>query len=289
MSSDYTFRLYRYTPSLPAAVAAMAIFGILTGWHFFMIFRHKSRYFTPFAIGGVFETVGYFGRVLAHYDTNSIPKYVVQQLLILLAPALFAASIYMILGRLIRTIRADHLSLVPLKYLTKIFVAGDCISFLLQMAGGGIQSSGSLKMYDLGEKIILVGLFIQIAFFGFFIIVSIVFNKRLVSNPTPSSLSGMTPWKTYMMVLYSTSILILVRSIFRVIEFTQGNAGYIISHELFLYIFDAVLMAITMAIFMFKYVDGLESIDETASREIPGSHDMMLDTISESQMKHGSV
>ena len=34
----------------------------------------------------------------------------------------------------------------------------------------------------------------------------------------------------------------MLRSIFRVVEYVQGNAGYIMSHEVFLYIFDGILM-----------------------------------------------
>lgn len=51
-----------------------------------------------------------------------------------------------------------------------------------------------------------------------------------------------------MLVLYASSILILVRSIFRLIEYAQGNDGYLISHEVFMYVFDAMLMFFTMVV-----------------------------------------
>lgn len=56
-------------------------------------------------------------------------------MLILVAPPLFAASIYMTLGRVIVTLDSQQLSLVPVRFLTKIFVVGDVISFLLQCGG----------------------------------------------------------------------------------------------------------------------------------------------------------
>jgi hypothetical protein len=58
-----------------------------------------------------------------------------QTLLILLGPALFAASIYMILARLIRYLGAEDYALVRTTWMTKIFVAGDVLSFLGQSAG----------------------------------------------------------------------------------------------------------------------------------------------------------
>ena len=61
--------------------------------------------------------------------------YIIQSLFILLAPALLAASIYMELGRIILLVDGEHLSLIRTRWLTKIFVAGDIISFLTQGAG----------------------------------------------------------------------------------------------------------------------------------------------------------
>ncbi len=58
-----------------------------------------------------------------------------QTLLILLGPALLAASIYMILGRMIRLLGAEEYALIRTNWMTKIFVTGDVISFLAQGAG----------------------------------------------------------------------------------------------------------------------------------------------------------
>ena len=53
-------------------------------------------------------------------------------------------------------------------------------------------------------------------------------------------------WQKHLYALYVASMLILVRSIFRVIEYVQGNNGYLLKKEVFLYIFDAVLMFLCM-------------------------------------------
>lgn len=173
-----------------------------------------------------------------------------QSLLILLAPALFAASIYMILGRLIHCLRADSYSLVPTRWLTKVFVVGDVVSFFTQSSGGGIQAAGSLEMYELGEKIIIAGLFIQIVVFGFFIVTTVVFHRRITAGPTPQSARNLVPWKMYLWILYAVSALIMVRSVFRVVEYVQGNGGYLIRREYFLYIFDAALMFLVMVLML---------------------------------------
>lgn len=48
--------------------------------------------------------------------------------------------------------------------------------------------------------------------------------------------------------LYAVSVLIFVRCLVRLIEYGQGWSGYILSHEAFLFIFDALLMFLAMVI-----------------------------------------
>ncbi|KAF5549784.1 Rtm1p [Fusarium mexicanum] len=265
--SGFDFKLYRYDPSLPAAVVSTVVFAVLSVLHTWRLIRVRAYYFTPFVIGGFFETIGYAGRIWSHFDKLSVGAFVLQAIPILVAPALFAASIYMILGRLIRTVGATHLSLIPVKWVTRIFVTGDVIAFSLQAGGGGIQSAGTLDLYNLGEKIIIAGLFVQIVVFGFFVVTSILFHTRLLKSPTHESRRGDVPWARYLYVLYATSFLILVRSIFRVVEYLQGNDGYLISHEFYLYIFDAILMALVMLIFMIWYVKHLQKESKPADIE----------------------
>ncbi|KAI3536414.1 RTA1 [Colletotrichum filicis] len=278
----FDFRLYRYTPSLPAAIVSAAVFAVLTILHVWRLYRARAFYFTAFALGGIFQTIGYCGRIWSHFDTMAIGGFVMQAILILVAPALYAASIYMILGRLIRTLRADNLSLLPVPWVTKIFVTGDVVSFTMQAGGGGIQAAGTLELYDIGEKIIIVGLLVQIVVFGFFIITTILFHHRISRKPTSVAIEGIVPWRRYLWVLYSTSLIILVRSVFRVIEYLQGNRGYLISHEIFLYIFDTVLMVAVMAIFLVWYVEDLEQKVSRKDRDTLGSSDSacMLEELS---------
>lgn len=83
------------------------------------------------------ETIGYIGRAMSSKESPdwTLGSYLVQTLFLLLAPALLAASIYMLLGRIILALQAESHSLLKKKWLTKIFVTGDVLSFLLQGAG----------------------------------------------------------------------------------------------------------------------------------------------------------
>jgi hypothetical protein len=195
------------------------------------------------------EAVGYIGRILSSIDQWLLGYYILQAALLLVAPALFAASIYMILGRIILLVDGEHLSMINQRWLTKIFVCGDIISFMIQAAGAGIMSAGTQSAYKSGQNIVVTGLCIQVFSFGVFIIVALVFHKRLLKTPTASSLLREIKWRRYMYTLYSTSALIFIRSVFRIVEYASGNNGELLRKEVFFYIFDALLMFATITLF----------------------------------------
>ena len=66
-----------------------------------------------------------------------------------------------------------------------------------------LASAKDESKVKLGNNMIVAGLFVQILFFGFFIIVCVVFHRRMLS--TPSHVVGDTqiPWARYMKVLIS--------------------------------------------------------------------------------------
>jgi hypothetical protein len=132
--------------------------------------------------------------------------------------------------------------------------------------GGAIMSGHSEASLHLGEKIVIGGLFVQIVFFGLFVITSVVFHYRILHNPTACSellrsaaraKRWETRWETLLVVLYVTSTFILVRSVFRAIEYIQGNDGLFLRNEVWLYCFDSVLMLAVMGCFNAVHPSGI--------------------------------
>ncbi|KAK1634131.1 hypothetical protein BDP81DRAFT_433737 [Colletotrichum phormii] len=62
-----------------------------------------------------------------------------------LDPPSYAASIYMIFGRLITLLDAEKHSLIRVKWITKLFLLGDIVSIAGQAIGGGsLASAGTM-------------------------------------------------------------------------------------------------------------------------------------------------
>ncbi|KAH7174047.1 RTA1 like protein-domain-containing protein [Fusarium flagelliforme] len=267
--------LWRYLPSVAAGVIFLLLFLASFLYISYKIWRTRTYFCIVFAVGCFFEMVGYGIRAGASKRTSKVMPYASQNMFILVAPALFAASIYMILGRIIRSLNADKHSLLKPTKLTRTFVLGDVLSFVIQGGGSGMSVVQNATLAKWAERIVIIGLVVQVVIFGLFCVVSVVFHRRMHREPTAASIGTLIPWETTLYTLYFVSLLIMIRSIFRIIEFGQGYTGYALSHEWTLYVFDALLMWIVTVVYAWRYPIKLHwsvshsSMDTVALQEIP--------------------
>ena len=116
--------------------------------------------------------------------------------------------------------------------------------------------------YRLGSDIIVAGLILQLVFFGFFIVVAASFDRNIRRYPTSLSRGGLFPWYKHLVTLYAASALIMVRNIVRLVEYVQGNDGYVLGHEFFLYDFDALLMMGVVGVFNVDHPSEIKAMFE---------------------------
>ncbi|OEJ88302.1 Protoporphyrin uptake protein 1 [Hanseniaspora osmophila] len=271
------FVLYKYHLNRPLACVSIALFGLWTLivtvevlWKYIRtikLFKSSPSYvqhrkqiqktlasvcfgiYIPLILGGLLEVGGYISRLSSASDRLALSPFIAQSVLILVAPGMMSATVYMLFHKMIEFLNCPENSGVGVfikdTLMVKIFVSGDVISFFLQAAGGGIMSQKDTL--HTGEVIIIVGLFVQLVSFGIFIFVQLNFTLRYKKfSENYFYLQVDNKWKYLNYSLYSASIFILIRSVVRVAEFIQGFNGVISSHEYFLYIFDALAMFLTM-------------------------------------------
>lgn len=218
------------------------------------------------------EIIGYIGRVLAYDQTGALIPYILQSIFLLLAPILFAATLYMTLGRVVlytlntvndaahshhsvhAVVAASSLSLLPPRWTTRIFVTADVVSFFIQAGGAGIltqaKSGSSTKT---GQNVIVAGLVFQLVAFAVFIASAVVFDVRSrrqgATSPTSQKILAM---------LYATSLLIMLRNVVRAVEYATGQDGFLLVHEWVIYVLDGAPMLAVMAIFAVLYPSALK-------------------------------
>ncbi|KAI5926027.1 RTA1 like protein-domain-containing protein [Camillea tinctor] len=254
------YYLWPYVPSLVTAVFFINLFVIVTAAQIHKLYKTRQWFCLPFVIGGLMEVVGFVGRAIASEETDQLLPCIIQSIFLLLPPILFAASIYMVLARIIRAARGEQYSLISFSIITKTFVWSDAVSFLIQSTGAGMMATGT-EMASAGRKTVIFGLFVQIIMFSLFGAVAIVFYVRYKRLSVHAVATPAQRWEQTLKMLYLVSVLIMVRSIFRVFEFVLGEDGYPMQHEWTLYVFDAALMLFVMTIYWHWYPENLERGD----------------------------
>ncbi|SMN22349.1 similar to Saccharomyces cerevisiae YGR213C RTA1 Protein involved in 7-aminocholesterol resistance [Maudiozyma saulgeensis] len=276
-SDDFDdFQLYRYTPNQGAARFFAIMFCIIcviivpvfvsygcksmkkvssyldanTSVSYSIKYYNRTQLigaYVPFFFGIGAEIAGYICRSISTLNQEKVGPYIGQSICLLIAPTFYTATIYMLFGRMAHLLQAEKLMIMPAKYNTTFFVVGDVFSLFLQAAGGGLMANES--SVTTGSNLVTAGLFVQIGWFGLFMLNEVYFLFKLGKLDNPIA-SGSKTWKRLNIILLINCVLILVRSIVRAIEFIQGYKGVIISHEWFLYVFDAVPMFLLPVIFV---------------------------------------
>jgi hypothetical protein len=73
-----SFKLYRYTPSLVAAIIFIVVFALATLYHLYQVVRTRSWYFTIFVGGGAceFNRPEYNGPPTLSHDHHKSPEHI---------------------------------------------------------------------------------------------------------------------------------------------------------------------------------------------------------------------
>lgn len=120
-----------------------------------------------------------------------------------------------------------------------------------------------------GEKVVIAGLALQVATFLVFLAAAIDFHARMNCTSKTEQGAEDQEWMKKLHVLYALSSLILLRCVFRLIEYSMGNASYLIAHEWTLYVFDGVpMLAVLAVLFVWQSKEtnpALKSEDEKSS------------------------
>ncbi|KIY49756.1 RTA1 like protein, partial [Fistulina hepatica ATCC 64428] len=218
------------------------------------------RWMLVLCIGTLTMAVGFAVRIVRH-NHPSEGVYIVETLFILLSPCAFLAQDYVILPRLAKWLSAEGFLFINPAKVVKIFVWSDCLTFFLQSSGGGLTAvKNSKSIPKLGSKIALIGLVIQALSFGTFTLMALVFGLRVRSR-TPQKWTSYidtgaeTPsdWRMLWLALMWTTVGILIRSVYRIIEYAQGYGGYLATHEGFFYCLDALPLLLAISVYIFVW------------------------------------
>ncbi|KAL8921052.1 MAG: hypothetical protein Q9208_005943 [Pyrenodesmia sp. 3 TL-2023] len=230
--------IYGYTPSFALCILAIVLFAVAFAVHVLQLVRYKTWFFTPFALACFLETVGYIFRSLSSKNNPyHIIWFVVQYFMIVVAPVFISASIYVCINKLIAWAKSvgyvlDQWWLAP-KVILWGFVTVDILTTIMQIAGAALIGSSQSNQKDptTGNNILLAGLAIQSFSFTVFLVVLTLFRLALFKDPERKSSVKTKNW--FIAALALASVLVYLRTLFRLAETAEGLFSYLSIHEVF--------------------------------------------------------
>lgn len=257
---------FKYIPNETLIYVAAGCFAASSLYYSVQVFRFRAWYFIPFLIGCISEAVGYGARRYSAEHVDKIGPYIGQGLLLLLPPAFFSATVYMILKKIIICMDAQEYSKLSTKWLTKIFVAADVFSLFLQAAGGGLQGAKKKNLTSIGQGTTIFGLGVQVVAFTVFLWLTWHFASAMLKDYNSPAYtcaekgqerSWRAPWRQCIYAIYVSGGLILLRSIYRIVEYAMGHEGYLMVHEAYFYALDTLPMFLTTVVFIVVFPPAL--------------------------------
>ncbi|EFY91230.1 RTM1-like protein [Metarhizium acridum CQMa 102] len=266
--------VWMYNPSFALAVIGTIVYGLIfIAMTYLTFFRYRAWYFTVVVVGAAVEVAGYVLRAYSAKNRTILVPFVLTLTFTVLAPVLVAAGNYLLISRLIRAVLppSHHRVLgVPGKRLTPIFVICDVVSFTIQGNGSGIASSDNWQgeKEKIGRYVLIGGLSFQLVAFGLFLCVFRRFHVLANRMARPEAPKG---WQQVVLSVYISSVLIMVRCIYRVCEFAEGMNGYAFRTEWLFWVFETLPMIGAIGIFVIYHPSRFLGQDGAAQPKEPRS------------------
>ncbi|KAJ7641551.1 RTA1-like protein [Roridomyces roridus] len=264
MSSDsgYVFppgaaRHYGYVPHEYVAIIFISLFGISTIVHVGQVIYYRMWWllFTA-CLCGAGELVGWSGRLWSSLtpDQALTNPYMMQITTTIIAPTPLIAVNFILLTWIITRLGPCYARLTPSRY-SLIFTSCDIFALVVQGAGGGIASGAhTVSGTQLGSNIMLGGIIFQfVAIIAYAALASDFFWHYSKDRPVHADVTRdrgcfELKMKTMVGALAFSTLVLFIRSIYRIIELAGGWHGRIIQTEVYFNVLDGGMVVLAIVV-----------------------------------------
>ncbi|KAJ6622283.1 RTA1-like protein [Mycena sp. CBHHK59/15] len=245
---------YGYVPHESVAIIFLTLFGISTLLHIAQATYFRMWWLLPTAcLCGAGELVGWSGRLWSSFSPELGDPFMMQITTTIISPTPLIAVNFILLSRIISRLGPCYSRLTP-KWYTIIFVSCDIIALVIQGLGGGIASSAHTHSgAQLGANIMLGGIVFQ--FIAIIVYTTCAtdflwhYHRSAPVRPFISAAErGTLDTRLRLMIsaLAFSTLVLFIRSIYRMAELADGWNGRIITTEVYFNVLDGgmVILAI---------------------------------------------
>ncbi|KAH6879318.1 RTA1 like protein-domain-containing protein [Alternaria rosae] len=242
-------------PSIPAAILFTILFALTTVAHMLQALHYKKIYCWVIVGSALAQTINYVCRIFSIQKPNDLGPYAAWFVIILIAPLFTNAFVYMVMGRMMWNYIPDaKIYGVTAWRFSTYFVVFDIIALLIQVAGA--SSSGASRQANQqvlnAIHIYMGGVAVQQLFILIFFFYAIKFHRTVLRQ----ILEGMEDASSALPLLYgiyAVLLLITIRIIFRLVEYSHGFKSNIPNHEAYQYGLDSVPMLLALVLLNFLH------------------------------------
>ncbi|KAJ6496238.1 RTA1-like protein [Mycena sanguinolenta] len=249
---------YGYVPQEAVAILFLALFGLSTALHVAQATYFRMWWlFLTAVLCGVGEVIGWSGRLWSSITPIDKTPFTIQISSTIIAPTPLLAATFVIMARVIDQLGTSYSRLTPMWY-TIVFLPCDIISLVVKGIGGGMASSApDLSGANRGGRVMLGGIAFQFLVIIIFSALVCDFTLRYLFDRPVRTEGGqrgiLTPrLKTMLIALVFSTVVLFIRSVYRLIELSGGWEGRIIHTEVYFNVLDGGM--VTLAIFTFNFV-----------------------------------
>ncbi|KAF3931425.1 hypothetical protein ABW19_dt0202265 [Dactylella cylindrospora] len=249
--------MFVYKPSLGFNAALLALFAVSTiGFVGVGVWKKTWGFLVAMTLGGVLEVVGYIGRVGASSDPFEGlggQAFMIQICCLTIAPACYAAGIYLCLSRIVIAFGEDISRIKP-RWYTYIFITCDFISLILQAAGGALASTGETPdETQVGTNVTIAGLAWQVFTMTLFMALCAEFAWRCYKNrssfdATQASLRSSWKFKGFLIALGVATLFIYIRCVYRVAEMAEGWGEGLMANETYFLVLEGLMVVLAVLV-----------------------------------------
>lgn len=259
--------LYGMHPSYGGNLAMSIVMGIFLAIHSGLGIWYRAWWFgISYFCGCGLELAGYVGRTLSAHQVDNINFFLVQIITLTIAPCFIMAGCYFLLGQLI-VVYGSHFAILKPIYYSYIFITCDVISLVIQAVGGAMAAINlvNYESPDSGTNVMVAGLAFQVVSMSVFILLFVHFLLKIQYfhaenyqkleeqdkfNIEYKSIRSGRLFKIFPVALALAVTFVFIRCIYRVIELAQGWDGYLITHEAYFMVLDALMMSLACLVFI---------------------------------------
>lgn len=228
-------KIFHEIPDKNLAMFALILLIIISFIILIITFVTKCWFMLLVPITGFLIAAGYAFRI-ATMSNPTMFNIGAMHMLLIVPPLLFAVANYECLGKVMKSKNSTSKIIY---WIPILFIIIDVVCLLMQIYGVTFLTNPA--KINTGLNYMLGGLVLAI-------IVNIIFIVMLISL-TSNVQFGLK--KEFWICLYVTMILLLIRNVYKCIEFIQSRFGnkYLASHEIYMYLFDFTMLFICLILF----------------------------------------